>query len=64
MPPRKNKKSKSSTKPKKVKIFAIVDLTNKRLMSVGLNEEDIWFEFDLGLYDPDQFRVAKLEYLI
>ena len=63
---KKNKKPslKKEKKPRKVKIFAIVDIVNRKLVSVGLNEEDVWFEYDLGLYDEDKYKVAKLEYII
>lgn len=43
-----------------VTIFGIFSFTKNKLIYVALSEEDVWFEFDINMYDEDKYTVVKL----
>ena len=47
-----------------VTIYGIIDLSTQKLIKVDLNEDDIWFEFDMSMYDPTKYSVVKLQVLL
>lgn len=57
---KKNQKSRNN----EIVIYGIFDLKKKKLVKVDLDEENIGFEFDIGLYDARKYSVVKLYFSI
>ena len=46
---------------KNVVIYVIICLKTKKLLKVHLSENEIWYEFNTGMYDVDKYSVIKLD---
>lgn len=44
-----------------VAIYGIICLKTKKLLKVHLSENEIWYEFNTGMYDVDKYSVIKLD---
>lgn len=47
-----------------ITIYGILHLSTKKLIKVDLNEDDIWFEYDLSMYNPEEYAVVRLQVLL
>ena len=59
----KKKKTKNKKMPfydGKVIIYGILHLSTHKLVKVDLNEDNIWFEYDMSMYSSDEYAVVKL----
>jgi len=45
----------------KVTIYGIFHLPTSKLIKVDLSEEDIFFEYDMSMYTPEEYCIVKLE---
>lgn len=45
---------------KRIAIYGIFHLPSQKLIKVDLNEEDIWFEYEMSMYDENEYAVIKL----
>lgn len=44
-----------------VVIYGIICLKTKKLLKVHLSENEIWYEFNTGMYDINKYSVIKLD---
>ena len=43
-----------------IAIYGIFHFPTLKLIAVDLDENNMWFEFDLGQYNPAEYAVVKL----
>jgi len=51
-------------KPRKCKIYGIVELKSNKLIYVNLNREQTIFEYDLTDYDQDLYGIISLDVIL
>lgn len=44
----------------KVTIYGIFHLPTSKLIKVDLSEEEIFFEYDMSMYNPEEYCIVKL----
>jgi hypothetical protein len=44
----------------KVIIYGIFYLPTSKLIKVDLSEENIYFEYDMSMYNPEEYCIVKL----
>ena len=59
--PKKKKNKKIPNDSKNITIFGIFCIRTSTLIKVDLIEDNIWFEFDMNMYDESEYSVIKLE---
>jgi hypothetical protein len=42
-------------------IYGILHLTSNKLVKVDLDEKNIWFEFDMGMYNENEYKIIKIQ---
>jgi hypothetical protein len=45
----------------KVTIYGIFHLPTSKLIKVDLSEEEIFFEYDMSMYNPEEYCIVKLQ---
>lgn len=43
-----------------VAIYGIFHLPTSKLVKVDLSEDDIFFEYDMSMYDPEEYCIVRL----
>ena len=49
---------------KRITIYGIFHLPTQKLIKVDLNEEDIWFEYEMSMYSEEEYAILKLFILL
>lgn len=44
----------------KVAIYGIFHLPTSKLIKVDLNEQEIFFEYDMSMYSPEEYCIVKM----